>query len=143
VKNVSINSLVGVGKDEPELTASPTNRLMLAVLEEAVATFKRGMTSCCAEQRYDSCKADRWIASKNDDLLFSFENICTSLRIDPSYVRAGLKRLKGDALRGKEIDARALRRERMYDRRAWRGRIGKRSPNRLDRANGSAISRAA
>ena len=108
----------------PELTASSTNRLMLAVLEEALVTFRRGLNSRHAEQRRHSCEVDRWVASTDENFLFSFENICTSLKIDPGYVRIGLKRLKVAALRGQNVRPQySLRRERMYDRRAWRGRI--------------------
>jgi hypothetical protein len=109
---------------KPELTASSTNRLMLAVLEEALVTFRRGLSSCRAEQRHRSSEVDRWVASKDGDPLFSFESICSSLKIDAGYVRMGLRRLKIDALQGKGVrKPYRLRRERMYDRRAWRGQI--------------------
>ena len=108
-----------------ELSSSPTNRLMLAVLEEALVTFQRGLSSDGVQQRHRSCEVDQWVASTDGDLLFSFENICSSLRIDPGYVRDGLKRLKASARLGQDVKTRrGLRRERMYDRRAWRGRIG-------------------
>jgi hypothetical protein len=111
---------------EPELAASSTNRLMLAVLEEALVTFRRGLRSNDVLQRHHSWEVDRWIASTDGDPLFSFENICSSLSIDPGYVRDGLKRIKIAAREGRSDDLasrRLLRRERIYDRRAWRGRI--------------------
>jgi len=110
--------------DGPEMTASPRNRLMLAVLEEALVTFQRGLTSARAEQRRMFHEVERWVASDDMDWPFSFENICGSLRIDPDYIRKGLRRLKIEALRGNEHrKACALRRERIYDRRSWRGQI--------------------
>ena len=117
------DSILGLEMDKPELTASPRNRLMLAVLEEALVTFQRGLNSARAEQRRHFFEVDRWVSSDDTDWPFSFENICNCLRIDPDYIRKGLKRLKTDALRGKAIRKRGLRRERIYDRRGWRGQI--------------------
>jgi hypothetical protein len=118
------NALISVEMDKPELTASPRNRLMLAVLEEALVTFQRGLTSARAEQRRHFYEVDRWVASDDTDWPFSFENICSCLRIDADYIRKGLRRLKADALRGTPgRKARGMRRERIYDRRGWRGQI--------------------
>ncbi len=109
---------------EPELAASPTNRLMLAVLEEALVTFKTGLCSTGVLRRRHSREVDRWIACKDGDGLFSFESVCSSLNIDPGYVREGLARLRSAARAGHVVlTPHGLRRERMYDRRAWRGRI--------------------
>jgi len=114
--------------DQPsaEVTASPGNRLMLAVLEEALVTFQRGLNSPRAEHRRHFHEVDRWIKSADTDWPFAFENICSCLHIDADYIRAGLKRLKFDALAAGERAKRSarLRRERIYDRRGWRGQIG-------------------
>jgi len=114
--------------DQPsaEVTASPGNRLMLAVLEEALVTFQRGLNSPRAEHRRHFHEVDRWIKSGDTDWPFAFENVCASLHIDPDYIRAGLKRLKFNALAagGRAVRSAGLRRERIYDRRGWRGQIG-------------------
>ena len=110
--------------DRSELTRDPSNRLMLAVLEEALVTFQRGINSPVPEQRRRFCEVDEWVASDDTEWPFSFENICEALRLDPDYIRGGLRRMKKDSLllrvRPRE---RKLRRERIYDRRAWRGQI--------------------
>jgi len=113
-----------IENEQRELTASPRNRLMLAVLEEALVTFQRGLNSARAEQRRHFYEVDRWVASNDTDWPFSFENICGCLHIDPDYIRAGLQRLKREALKGKALrKTPGLRRERIYDRRGWRGQI--------------------
>ena len=116
---------LSVDQPAPEVTASPRNRLMLAVLEEALVTFERGLNSPRAEHRRHFHEVDRWVKSVDTDWPFAFENICACLRIDPDYIRSGLRRLKRDALAAGERAARArgLRRERIYDRRGWRGQI--------------------
>jgi len=108
-----------------ETSKEPENRLMLAVLEEALVTFQRGLRSPVPLRRKRFFEVDRWVASEDTDWPFSFENICTTLRIDPDYIRAGLGRLKRQAFtRSAALRGRKLRRERIYDRRAWRGQIG-------------------
>ena len=112
--------------DQPgaEPSREPENRLMLAVLEEALVTFQRGLNSPIPERRKRFCEVDRWVSERDSDWPFSFENICQTLRIDPDYIRAGLRSLKCESLlRRAEIRGRKLRRERIYDRRGWRGQI--------------------
>ncbi|HYC01335.1 MAG TPA: hypothetical protein VEC57_19540 [Candidatus Limnocylindrales bacterium] len=107
-----------------ETSREPENRLMLAVLEEALVTFQRGLNSPVPERRKRFFEVDRWVASHDTDWPFSFENICTTLHLDPEYIRAGLRQLKKQAhARRTVVKERKLRRERIYDRRAWRGQI--------------------
>lgn len=94
----------------------PRNRLMLAVLAEALSTFERGLGSTRAERRHQFHEVDRWIASHDTDWPFSFENICSCLDIDPDYIRAGLERMKRDAFASARQDKRDRRRARIYDR---------------------------
>jgi hypothetical protein len=108
-----------------EPSREPENRLMLAVLEEALVTFQRGLDSPVAERRKRYCEVDKWVSSTDTDWPFSFENICSTLRIDPDYIRSGLHTMKNRSLlRRDAAKGRKLRRERIYDRRAWRGQIG-------------------
>ncbi|RMD83007.1 MAG: hypothetical protein D6815_07735 [Candidatus Dadabacteria bacterium] len=119
------DAVVGEPGGFPDRAANPRNRLMLAVLEEALATFRRGLGAKKAEQRRLFYEVDRWIASDDTDWPFSFENICGCLGIDPDYIRRGLRKLKREALEGgcPRDRVRPLRRERIYNRRGWRGQI--------------------
>ena len=108
-----------------DLSSDPRNRLMLAVLEDALVTFQRGLNSARAEQRRRFYEVDHWVASKDTDWPFSFENICSCLGIDADYVRCGLRRMKRAAYeRSTRLRPRGLRRERIYARKGWRGQIG-------------------
>lgn len=110
---------------QEETCKEPEHRLMLAVLEEALVTFQRGLNSPVPAERRDFFEAERWVRSRDSDWPFSFENICTTLRIDPDYVRAGLCQMKKKAATERlSTRGRKLRRERIYDRRAWMGQIG-------------------
>lgn len=69
---------------------SPEGRLLLAILEEALATYLRyaGATDRRARRLFD--EAEQWIFSTAIDWPLSFENICALLSIEPQYVRRGL-----------------------------------------------------
>jgi hypothetical protein len=66
--------------------------LMLAVLEDAVDCFQKYALSKDQRGRQLFSEAKEWVDSGDKVWLFSFENICDTLEIDPSYVRRGLIR---------------------------------------------------
>lgn len=72
----------------------PENRLMLAVLEDAIACFQKYLFSRDAKGRAMFREAEEWIMEEGSDWLFCFENICEVLGMDPRYVRQGLVRWK-------------------------------------------------
>ena len=110
--------------DESQNCQEPASRLMLAELEEALLTFQRGLNSPLPEQRQRFHEVDNWVASVDTDWPFSFENICSTLQINPDYIRTGLRDLKKDAFQA-QVRCRPanLRRQTIQDRKAWRGRI--------------------
>ncbi|HYC56052.1 MAG TPA: hypothetical protein VEL28_14050 [Candidatus Binatia bacterium] len=86
---------------------------MLAVLEDALICFQRGLNSDVADHRRLFSSVNRWVASRESEDLFSFENICTTLHLDPQYIRAGLRELKLQArMSGMAAKHRKVRRER-------------------------------
>ncbi len=123
-RNRSASEEFGVLVPE-EMSKEPEHRLMLAVLEEALATFQRGLNSTVAVERKDFFKVMQWIRSRDCEWPFSFENICSTFRISPDYVRAGLAAMQRSAFEERATaKRRKVRRERIYDRRAWRGQVG-------------------
>ncbi len=122
--NLATASVPLVDTEACDLTRDPSNRLMLAILEDALVTFQRGLNSPVPWQRRRFHEVDRWVASDDTDWPFSFENICTALMLDPGYIRSGLRKLKKRAFaRASRCRPHQLRRERIYDRRGWRGHI--------------------
>ena len=69
-------------------------RLMLAVLEEAVATFQRNTHAKTRRGQRLFREAEEWIQSEDVSWTFAFENVCHTLGLDPEYLRGGLERLK-------------------------------------------------
>ena len=64
--------------------------LMLAVLADAVEYFQKYALAEDEKGKKLFQEEEEWILEKNSDWLFSFENICEALRLDPNYIRQGL-----------------------------------------------------
>jgi hypothetical protein len=65
-------------------------RLMLAVLESAVEDFQKYVLARNPSQKKLCREAEEWFLEKASDEIFSFENICETLRLHPDYIRQGL-----------------------------------------------------
>ena len=65
--------------------------LMYAVLEDAFYCFAKQFVENGARVRCLAKEAERWFFSNDDRWPFSFVNICLVLRIDPGYLRLGLR----------------------------------------------------
>ena len=78
--------LFGAARTQPE------KRLQLAVLADAVATFRRSVGGDRRRARHRLAEVDAWFASDAADGPFTFVAICDSLNIDAAYLRDGLER---------------------------------------------------
>jgi len=84
-------------------------RLMLAVLEEAVATFQRHAGTKTRHGQRVFREAEEWIESTDDSWPFAFENICHALDIEPEFLRRGLRTWKEAQLKASSSGARVYR----------------------------------
>jgi hypothetical protein len=64
--------------------------LMLAVLADAIECFQKYVLATDEKGKKLFIEAQEWILETNSNWLFSFENICEVLRLDPNYTRQGL-----------------------------------------------------
>lgn len=87
----------------------PEQLLMLAVLEDAVLCFQDNLTAVTPRKQSLFRDAEEWILDDGESYLFSFENICEGLALDPNYVRRGLMRWKEMVLR--ELDRKPARQQ--------------------------------
>jgi hypothetical protein len=92
----------------------PEKGLMLAVLEEAVATFQHQLGAESRRGRRLFREADEWFRSADTSWAFAFESVCDVLGLDPDFVRRGLAGLKRGQADG---GARPTRFRRMSGRR--------------------------
>ena len=72
----------------------PEKKLMLAVLADALTCFQKYLSARKRKGKNLFREAEEWIFGDNDDHLFSFENICEVIGLDPQYVRRLLSRWK-------------------------------------------------
>jgi len=72
----------------------PEKKLMLSVLEDAVACFQKYAFTRDAHGKSLLREAEDWILEESTEWLFSFDNICESLGLHPKYIRGGLHQWK-------------------------------------------------
>ena len=117
---------------EPDLgalSAFPTSRksqliggerkLMAAILSDGIESY---ITHCSSLSFLHSGKGEaaneawQWVHTKDFSYVFSFDNVCESLGIDPDYLRLGLSRyldaVKKSRREGKVLKWQKLRRPR-------------------------------
>lgn len=70
----------------------PEKALLLAILEDAIHCFEKyeGATDRVGRERFRD--AESWIMEPGNDWIFSFDNVCELLGLDPQYVRLGLQK---------------------------------------------------
>ena len=65
-------------------------KLMLAVLENAVEYFQKYIFARNPSGKKLFQEAEEWFLEKDSESFFSFENICETLGLHPDYIRQGL-----------------------------------------------------
>ncbi len=79
------------------ISHEPEKMLMCAVLEDAITRFQKYSSASSAHGRTAFREAEEWLMREKSDWLFSFEQICQSLNLDPNYIRAGLRRWQANS----------------------------------------------
>src|ERR1044072_2249514 len=70
----------------------PETKLMVAILQDAIDSFQTNLLARDARSARLVNEAAAWIMATDAEWVFSFQNICEPLSLDPSYVRHGLIR---------------------------------------------------
>jgi hypothetical protein len=82
----------------------PEKQLLLAVLEDGINSFQENVGAANPKGQKLLADAEEWIFASSSDWLFSFENICALLGLNPEYLRKGLRRWKSAKLRQQELE---------------------------------------
>jgi len=69
---------------------SGEHRLLVALIQDAIECFQKHMHARDAKRRQLFLDAQGWIGSEDDRAVFSFNNVCMLLGMNPDYVRQGL-----------------------------------------------------
>ncbi len=80
-------------------------RLMLAVLENAVQYFQKYVLARKPSGKQLCREAEEWFLDKDHEALYSFENICETLGLHPDHIRKGLMVWKKAKLKLTSVDA--------------------------------------
>ncbi len=76
---------------DAQSSKTPEQKLMLAVLDDAVSCFQKYFTARDKIGRNLFHEAEEWILQQGkSNWLFSFDNICETLDLNPRYIREGL-----------------------------------------------------
>jgi hypothetical protein len=70
--------------------SGPERELVVAILFDAIQAFLSGENGQGDQGRARYREAFLWIENKEDNYVFSFDNVCEALGIDPDYLRFGL-----------------------------------------------------
>jgi hypothetical protein len=88
----------------------PEKKLMFAILEDAISCYQSNLTAQSVRGKRFFEETKNWIVAVGSDWIFSFENVCEALGLNPQYVRQGLLRWAEKY------------RQRHFDREAWKGK---------------------
>ena len=83
-----------------DASTRPIKRLMLAVLEDAMRCYQTYASSRNRAHRRLFVDAERWLMDRKAGGVFAFETVCETLGIEPSCLRAGLRRWRLQQLDG-------------------------------------------
>jgi hypothetical protein len=84
-------------------TASAEEKLMLAVLENAIEQFQEYALAEDAKGKALLHEVEEWLWDQDSDWFFSFESICETLKFSPEYLRQGLLLWKKAKMQNREI----------------------------------------
>ena len=76
--------------------------LMLAVLEDALGTYKDGFMSSVPAKRVEAFKVEAWVASDDVEWPFAFLNVCQAVGVSPEYVRTCMTRWRRKSMQDDE-----------------------------------------
>ena len=68
----------------------PEKHLLLAILEDALACYRKNLFARTAKKQTAYRDAEEWIFATDDERFLSFDSVCGVLGIEPSYLRRGL-----------------------------------------------------
>ena len=72
-------------------TPEGEHALMFAILENAINDYQKYFIVRSPKQKRQYQEAVAWISGENSDWLFSFDNICENVGLDPDYLRRRLR----------------------------------------------------
>lgn len=92
-----------------KLQLEPEKKLMLAILEDAIACYQKYVFSRDSKGKVLFEEAEQWVHGEAGGSVFAFDNVCESLGLNPDYLRRGLADWKRAALARRAAPAKVYR----------------------------------
>ena len=73
----------------------PERLLLAAILEDAVQEYRKYNRAHDANGKRRFREVEEWIMHDGNDWIFSFDNVCNFLGLDPEYIRYGVCETQG------------------------------------------------
>jgi len=81
-----------------KLHLEPEKKLMLAILEDAIACYQKYLFARDSKGKALFQEAEEWVEEVNGAGVFAFDSVCETLGLNPDYLRRGLIEWKTAAL---------------------------------------------
>jgi hypothetical protein len=73
---------------------TPEMKLVAAILKDGIDCYIKHLSSKQRRWNKLSTEAEEWFMSEDENWLFSFENVCAILKLEPDYIRRALLHYK-------------------------------------------------
>jgi hypothetical protein len=83
-------------------------KLVAAVLKDGIDSYIKYLSAKPRHGKQLTNEAEEWFLSKDENWLFSFENVCEILKLEPDYIRRDLLRYRQEYAKLKESNAQPL-----------------------------------
>lgn len=80
----------------------PEKDLLIAILQDAIYDYRKYRRARDPEGKGHFREAQKWIMAGGNNWIFSFNNICELLGLDPDYIRRGLRESDADRTKQRE-----------------------------------------
>ena len=82
----------------PSEYLEPERALVLALLEDAIHCYRKFATAHSRSGREQFREIEEWLMGGGNGWVFSFDNVCELLGLDPQYVRRGIRESAASAM---------------------------------------------
>jgi hypothetical protein len=77
-----------------KLHLEPEKKLMLALLEDAIACYQKYLFARDGKGKALFEEAEGWVQEAGSDSVFAFDSVCEALGLNPDYLRRGMAEWK-------------------------------------------------
>jgi len=118
-----------------KLYLEPEKKLMLAILEDAIACYQKYLFARDSKGKALFQEAEEWVEEAGTANVFSFDSVCETLGLNPDYLRRGLENWRKSTL-AQHTHGKVYQLKPAARKQGRRVGLSRRSARRLRRATG-------